>query len=212
MLSVSRIDAGRLTLRREPVDLGDMVRDVVTELMPLAQAREQKLEAKIAERRRDRSRSRQAPSDRRQLGLERDPLHARVRRNLDQRRRSAAVRATPAAGPGSACATTASASAKKIASASSIRSYIRCRCASHLGPTRLRRLRFVYRARVDRAPRRLDHRRLATRRVHRIHGAAAVQGREPLNTISHRDIRGSGARTHAVRSRHGPFACCHRLR
>ena len=47
MLSVSRIDAGRLTLRREPVDLGDMVRDVVTELMPLAQAREQKLEAKI---------------------------------------------------------------------------------------------------------------------------------------------------------------------
>ena len=48
MMSVSRIDAGRLTLRREPVDLGDMVRDVVTELMPLAQAREQKLEAKIA--------------------------------------------------------------------------------------------------------------------------------------------------------------------
>lgn len=47
MMSVSRIDAGRLTLRREPVDLGDMVRDVVTELMPLAQAREQKLEAKI---------------------------------------------------------------------------------------------------------------------------------------------------------------------
>jgi signal transduction histidine kinase len=47
MLSVSRIDAGRLTLRREPVDLGDMVRDVVTELLPLAQAREQKLEAKI---------------------------------------------------------------------------------------------------------------------------------------------------------------------
>ena len=47
MMSVSRIDGGRLTLRREPVDLGDMVRDVVTELMPLAQAREQKLEAKI---------------------------------------------------------------------------------------------------------------------------------------------------------------------
>ncbi|MEO8843110.1 MAG: HAMP domain-containing sensor histidine kinase [Kofleriaceae bacterium] len=47
MMSVSRIDAGRLTLRREPVDLGDMVRDVVTELLPLAQAREQKLEAKI---------------------------------------------------------------------------------------------------------------------------------------------------------------------
>ena len=48
MLHVSRIEAGRVVLRREPVDLGDMVRDVVTELLPLAAARHQKLEANIA--------------------------------------------------------------------------------------------------------------------------------------------------------------------
>jgi signal transduction histidine kinase len=47
MLSVSRIQDGRITLRREPVDVGDVVRDVVTELMPLANARQQKLEANI---------------------------------------------------------------------------------------------------------------------------------------------------------------------
>jgi signal transduction histidine kinase len=41
MLDVSRIEAGRITLRREPVDLGDVVRDVVTELLPLARARNQ---------------------------------------------------------------------------------------------------------------------------------------------------------------------------
>jgi signal transduction histidine kinase len=40
MLSVSRIEAGRVTLRREPVDLGEVVSDVVTELLPLARARE----------------------------------------------------------------------------------------------------------------------------------------------------------------------------
>jgi len=40
MLSVSRIEAGRITLRREPVDLGEVVSDVVTELLPLARARE----------------------------------------------------------------------------------------------------------------------------------------------------------------------------
>jgi signal transduction histidine kinase len=47
MLELSRIDAGRLVLRREQVDLGDVVRDVVTELLPLARARKQKLETHI---------------------------------------------------------------------------------------------------------------------------------------------------------------------
>jgi signal transduction histidine kinase len=47
MLSVSRIEAGTLLLRREPVDLGDVVRAVVTELLPLAQARKQEIEANI---------------------------------------------------------------------------------------------------------------------------------------------------------------------
>jgi signal transduction histidine kinase len=48
MLDVSRIDEGKIVLRRDTVDLGDVVRDVVTELMPLANARKQKLEADIA--------------------------------------------------------------------------------------------------------------------------------------------------------------------
>jgi len=47
MLSISRIDGGRMTLNREPVDLGEMVQNVVSELLPLAAARKQKLEAKI---------------------------------------------------------------------------------------------------------------------------------------------------------------------
>lgn len=47
MLSVSRIEAGTLVLRREPVDLGDVVRAVVTELLPLAQARKQEIEVNI---------------------------------------------------------------------------------------------------------------------------------------------------------------------
>ncbi len=47
MLNVSRIDAGAITLRREQVDLGEVMRDVVTELMPLASARMQKLETHI---------------------------------------------------------------------------------------------------------------------------------------------------------------------
>ena len=47
MLDVSRIEAGRMVLRREPVDLGDVVRDVVTELLPLARARNQRLETRI---------------------------------------------------------------------------------------------------------------------------------------------------------------------
>ena len=47
MLDVSRIEAGRIVMRREHVDLGDVVRAVVTELLPLAQARNQQLEAHI---------------------------------------------------------------------------------------------------------------------------------------------------------------------
>ena len=35
MLSVSRIEGGQMTLRREPVNLGEVVSDVVTELLPL---------------------------------------------------------------------------------------------------------------------------------------------------------------------------------
>jgi signal transduction histidine kinase len=40
MLSVSRLEAGRMTLRRGPVNLGEVVNDVVTELEPLARGRE----------------------------------------------------------------------------------------------------------------------------------------------------------------------------
>lgn len=47
MLDVSRIEAGRMVLRREAVDLGDVVRDVVTELLPLARARNQRVETHI---------------------------------------------------------------------------------------------------------------------------------------------------------------------
>lgn len=47
MLDVSRIEAGGIVLRREPVDLGDVVRDVVTELLPLARARNQSIEMNI---------------------------------------------------------------------------------------------------------------------------------------------------------------------
>ncbi|MEJ7603147.1 MAG: HAMP domain-containing sensor histidine kinase [Kofleriaceae bacterium] len=47
MLSVSRIEAGKLTLRREHVDLGDVVRDVITELQPLANARSQHVRSHI---------------------------------------------------------------------------------------------------------------------------------------------------------------------
>jgi signal transduction histidine kinase len=43
MLDVSRIEDGKIVLRREPVVLQDVVRAVVTELMPLADARKQKL-------------------------------------------------------------------------------------------------------------------------------------------------------------------------
>jgi two-component system, OmpR family, phosphate regulon sensor histidine kinase PhoR len=47
MLSVSRIESGIMTLKREPVDLGEVVTDVVTELLPLARAREQHVATKI---------------------------------------------------------------------------------------------------------------------------------------------------------------------
>jgi signal transduction histidine kinase len=49
MLDVSRIEAGALVLRREPVDLGEVVRDVVAELLPLARARQQNVETNIEE-------------------------------------------------------------------------------------------------------------------------------------------------------------------
>ena len=47
MLSVSRIEAGGMVLQREQVDLGDVVTDVVTELLPLANARRQRIETHI---------------------------------------------------------------------------------------------------------------------------------------------------------------------
>ena len=47
MLAVSRIEEGRMVLRRGPVDLGAVVRDVVTELLPLARARNQNVETYI---------------------------------------------------------------------------------------------------------------------------------------------------------------------
>ena len=48
MLAVSLIEFGRMVLRRVPVDLGEVVRDVVTELLPLAQARSQNIETHIS--------------------------------------------------------------------------------------------------------------------------------------------------------------------
>jgi signal transduction histidine kinase len=79
MLDVSRIEAGRIVLRREAVDLGDVVRDVVTELLPLARARNQKIEAQIA------------PLD--PLDADRDKLH-QITVNLV----SNAIRYTPESG------------------------------------------------------------------------------------------------------------------
>jgi two-component system, sensor histidine kinase ChiS len=47
MLDVSRIEAGKISLQFKQVDLGDIVRAVVTELMPLAAARKQELRAHV---------------------------------------------------------------------------------------------------------------------------------------------------------------------
>lgn len=43
MLAYRRMEAGRLELERAPVQLGDVVRDVVSELRPLAEARRQRV-------------------------------------------------------------------------------------------------------------------------------------------------------------------------
>jgi signal transduction histidine kinase len=79
MLDVSRIEFGRTVLRREPVDLGEVVRAVVTELLPLAQARNQNIETHIEPL---------APLD-----ADRDKLH-QIAINLLQN----AIRYTPEAG------------------------------------------------------------------------------------------------------------------
>jgi signal transduction histidine kinase len=47
MLDVSRIEAGRMQLRLGPVDLGEVVADVVTEMQPLANGREQKVSTRL---------------------------------------------------------------------------------------------------------------------------------------------------------------------
>jgi signal transduction histidine kinase len=44
---ISLIESGRMMLRREQVDLGEVVRDVVTELTPLANARKQRVDARV---------------------------------------------------------------------------------------------------------------------------------------------------------------------
>jgi signal transduction histidine kinase len=48
MLDVSRIDAGRVVVYPSPVDLGEVVREVVTELSPLARAKQQRVETEVA--------------------------------------------------------------------------------------------------------------------------------------------------------------------
>ncbi len=47
MLTVGRIEDGKVVLRREPVELGEVVRAVVTELLPLASARQQTIDTQI---------------------------------------------------------------------------------------------------------------------------------------------------------------------
>jgi len=47
MLDVSVIEAGKVILRRAPLTLGDVVRDVVTELAPLAEAKHQAVSVQI---------------------------------------------------------------------------------------------------------------------------------------------------------------------
>ena len=79
MLDVSRIEAGRMVLRRESVDLGDVVREVVTELLPLARARNQTVSTHIDQVE--------------QLDADRDKLH-QIAVNLIHN----AIRYTPEAG------------------------------------------------------------------------------------------------------------------
>ena len=47
MLDVSRIEAGRMQRRSERVDLAEVVRAAVTELLPLAHARDQRVETRV---------------------------------------------------------------------------------------------------------------------------------------------------------------------
>ena len=49
MLDVSRIESGKIVLRRTPVSLGQIVRDVVTELAPLAESKSQAVHVEIAD-------------------------------------------------------------------------------------------------------------------------------------------------------------------
>ncbi len=49
MLDVSRIEAGKVILRRVPLALADVVRDVVTELAPLAEAKHQAVSCELGE-------------------------------------------------------------------------------------------------------------------------------------------------------------------
>ena len=49
MLDVSRIEAGKMILRRAPLALGGVVRDVVTELAPLAEAKHQAVTCALAD-------------------------------------------------------------------------------------------------------------------------------------------------------------------
>jgi signal transduction histidine kinase len=79
MLSVARIESGTQVLHRAPVDLGEVVSDVVTELLPLARARNQKVETHIE------------PLE--QLDADGDKLH-QIAVNLVQN----AIRYTPDAG------------------------------------------------------------------------------------------------------------------
>ncbi|HTJ43389.1 MAG TPA: HAMP domain-containing sensor histidine kinase [Kofleriaceae bacterium] len=49
MLDVSRIEAGKVILRRVPLALGDVVHDVATELAPLAEAKRQVVTCEVAD-------------------------------------------------------------------------------------------------------------------------------------------------------------------
>ena len=79
MLEVSRIDAGQVTLRPAPADLGEVVREVVVELSPLAKAKSQTIISEI-----------QGPTA---LRGERDKLHRIVNNLL-----SNAIRQSPPSG------------------------------------------------------------------------------------------------------------------